>query len=319
MLCLNKLILIITHWCNLDCIYCPVLKEKKFMSKEIGRRAVDIFLSESGQEKGIRFFGGEPLLKFNVIKNIITFAKRRAEKYKKSVAFDITTNGVPLNDGILSFIQNNPEIELIVSLDGDRESQLINRVSLNRNLDSYSYIINQKRILKLPKLTINIVAAPNQVNKFFHNFMHIFTLGFRRFNFLPAYFVEWQKEELKLLKKQFYKIAKFILKQDGRVYIKNLDYFSKMPLFNDGLVIDYNGDIFSNNLILSKHFAHLRSKLKMGNIKEYSSYSSIFLKPPNINYLIKKENNRELLESTQKADQILTDFVNLLKNETSRY
>lgn len=289
------------------------------MSAEVARQAVDIFISEYGQEKSIRFFGGEPLLKFNLIKDIVKFAKKKARFYKKSITFDITTNGVPLNNEMISFIQNNPEIELIVSLDGDRRSQLINRVSLNRNLDSYSYIINQKRILKLPKLTINIVAAPNQVENFFHNFVHIFSLGFRRFNFLPAYFILWQKEELRLLRQQFQKIADFILQQNEYIYIKNLYLLSKAPLFNDGLVIDYNGDIFPNNLILSKHFIHLRSKIRTGNIKEYFPRKPLSLKPIDINYLMKREGGRTLLESTQKADQILTDFVNLLKNETSRY
>lgn len=313
MFCLNKLILIITHWCNLDCIYCPVLKEKKSMPVEVARQAVDIFISEYGQKKSIRFFGGEPLLKFNLIKDIVKFAKKKACFYKKSVTFDITTNGLPLNDEIISFIQYNPEIELSVSLDGDKKSQLINRVSPNRNLDSYSHIINQKRIIKLPKLTINIVAAPNQVEKFFHNFVHIFGLGFRRFNFLPAYFILWQKEELRLLRQQFQKIANFILEQNEYIYIKNLYLLSKAPLFNNGLVIDYDGDIFPNNLILSKHFIHLRNKVRMGNIKEYFFGKPLSLKPIDINYLMKKEGRRALLESTQKADQILTDFVNLLK------
>lgn len=319
MLCLNKLILIITHWCNLDCVYCPVLREKKSMPTEVARQAVDIFISEYGQEKSIRFFGGEPLLKFNLIKDIVKFAKRKTRFYKKSITFDITTNGVPLNNEMISFIQNNPEIELIISLDGDRRSHLMNRTSLNRNLDSYSCIINQKRISKLPKLTVNIVAAPNQVEKLFHNFVHIFSLGFRRFNFLPAYFVRWQKEELRLLRQQFQKIADFILQQNEYIYIKNLYLLSKAPLFNNGLVIDYNGDIFPNNLILSKHFAHLRSKIRMGNIKEYFTNRFFSLKPIDINYLIEKESDRTLLESTQKVDQILTNFVNLLKNEKGRY
>ncbi|MBL7130727.1 MAG: radical SAM protein [Candidatus Omnitrophica bacterium] len=316
---LNKLILIITHWCNLDCVYCHVLKEKKSMTKEVAKQAVDIFISEYGKKKNIRFFGGEPLLKFNLIKAIVKFAKRKAKFYKKSITFDITTNGIPLNDKMINFIQNNPEIELIISLDGDRRSHLINRVSLNRNLDSYSYIINQKRILKLPKLTVNIVAAPNQVEKLFHNFVHIFSLGFRRFNFLPAYFILWRKEKLRLLKQQFQKIADFILQQNGYIYIKNFYLLNKVPLFNDGLVIDYNGDIFPNNLILSRHFIHLRNKIILGNIKEYSPHRHLFLKPRDISYLMKREANSALLESTQKVDRLLTDFVNLLKNETSRY
>lgn len=308
--------MIITHWCNLDCVYCPVLKEKKSMTKEVAKQAADIFISGYGQEKNIRFFGGEPLLKFNLIKAIVKFAKRKARFYKKSITFDITTNGIPLNNKMINFIQNNPEIELIISLDGDRRSHLINRVSPNRNLDSYSYIINQKRILKLPKLTVNIVAAPNQVEKFFHNFVHIFSLGFRRFNFLPAYFILWRKEKLKLLRQQFQKISDFILRQNEYIYIKNFYLLSKAPLFNDGLVIDYNGDIFPNNLILSRHFAHLRNKIIMGNIKGHSPRRYLSLKPRDISCLMEREANSALLESTQKADQLLTDFVNVLKNET---
>lgn len=318
----ERLILIVTNRCNFNCIYCPVPKGRKSMTFMLGKRAVDFFISQPGNLKEIRFFGGEPLLEFRAIKDIVDYTKEKADAVKKTVKFDITTNGTLLTKRILLFIKNNPEIEFIISLDGDKETQLVNRDSMGSSkLESYNRLMDKVGdILDLPLVTVNMVVAPNQVVKFYENFRYILSLGFRRFNFLPAFFVYWGRESLIHLKKEFNRIAGFILSAKEKIYVKNLDIFGQTPLFNNGLVVDYNGDIFFTNLIFSKHFSYLREKLKLANIKDYPLSRSVFLRPKNsdITGLIEKESDKQLFASTKKADAVLTGFVLKLKNEKSR-
>ena len=314
----NELILVITHRCNLDCIYCPVLKARKSMSVDIARQAVDIFISGPCRTKKIRFFGGEPLLKFEIIKDVIGYAKNISKR--KKLSFDLTTNGTLLNTRILDFFKNIPEMELILSLDGDTAVQLVNRKPISRGkINSYEAITKQiDDILNLPKVTVNMVIAPNQASRMFENFKHILKLGFKRFNFLPAYYVLWSDKGFNNLKCGFDRIAKFIINQRKDIYVKNQYVLSDTPLFNKGLVVDCNGDVFFNNLVLSKYFAHLRKKLKVGNIKENPFLKNSSLKAETISKVIEQNSPNNLLASVHKADDILTYFVRRLADEKSR-
>lgn len=287
------------------------------MSRKIAIEALRIFFSRNTPKRHVRLFGGEPLLKFDLVKAIVNFSKRQASG---PVTFDITTNGLALTDRMIDFFRNNPEIEVIISLDGDRISQRLNRNSRGKNLDSYFSIIKQKdSILKLPKPTINMVIAPNQVGNLFRNFIHILNIGFKRFNFLPAYFVYWGKRDLLMLKNQFRKISCFIAKQDDHLSIKNLEVNGETALFNDGFVVDCNGDIFTSNVVLSRYFSYLRPRLIVGNVMDNPGRDIFEYEPADINYLIRRSINLELLESTCSVDAILTTFVNSLYNETDRH
>jgi hypothetical protein len=160
-----------------------------------------------------------------------------------------------------------------------------------------------------------MVIAPNVARKFYENFLYVLGLGFRRFNFLPAYFIYWNKKSLKTLKEEFKRIAMFIINNRDKtdMYVKNQDLLNPSPLFNDGLIIDCNGDILSNNLFLSRRFSHLRSRLKIGSIKNFSLSRPLNKETLNIDDLIEQNAPARIIKSTQSADQILTDFVNLLK------
>ncbi len=311
--CPDNLILVITHFCNLECSYCPVIKERKAINKRTAELAADIFLSYGNKDKHIRLFGGEPLLEFNLVKETVNFAKAKAAIKRKKITFDLSTNATLLNDAMFKFFRKNPELELIISLDGDRHSHTLNRVSLDKSQDAYAKIIeNIHQIHNLPNVTINQVVCPNQVKLFFSNFRHILSLGFKRFNFLPAYFIHWKASELKVLESEFKKIAGLI-KDRADIYVKNLFLLSETPLFNNGFVVDYNGDIFPNNLVLSKLYAHLGPQLKVGNVADYSKKrlksEDFFIPRQDLNAI----KDKQLLNSAGRVDNILTNFVASLK------
>lgn len=258
------------------------------------------------------------MLNFSLVKYAVEFAKKEAKKRKMKVAFDLTTNGLLLDKKKIEFFKKNPEIELIVSLDGNRETQILNRNNESGAVDSYGNILRLKgELLKLPDLTVNVVAAPNQVENFFANFVHIYGLGFKRFNFLPAYFVFWSGAELKILKAEFAKILEFIKRRQD-MSVKNAEIESGLPLFNAGFTVDCDGDVFAANIILSEHFARLKDSLKLGNVKTARVLK--FGGNGDILELMKKNiGDKGLYYSAIKIDKILTNFVRKFKLKNNVY
>ena len=215
----------------------------------------------------------------------------------------------------MKFLADNPRIELILSLDGDSRTQALNKVSSNPGISPY-YLLLEKLpfLLKLPLVTVNMVAAPNQVSEFFNNFNHILSLGFRRFNFLPAYYVPWKKAELKVLRSEFNRIAKLIAGNKD-IYVKNLSLCSETALFNNAVVVDCNGDIFPNNIVLSRDFVGLRNRMKLGNVKDFRIDD--LRKDKGLSSLMGDETYKRIINTVEKPDEILTDFVERLKHEKS--
>lgn len=118
-MCLN-----IAHDCNLRCEYCFAStgdfgKGRKLMSFETGKKAIDFLLEKSGDRKNLEldFFGGEPLMNFEVVKQIVEYARSREEECGKRFRFTITTNGLLLDDEKIDFI-NREMSNVVLSIDG---------------------------------------------------------------------------------------------------------------------------------------------------------------------------------------------------------
>lgn len=121
-LCLN-----IAHDCNLACKYCFASKgdyntHRGLMSEEVACKALDFLAAHSGSRKNIEvdFFGGEPLLNFDVVKKAVAHGREIEKEGKKKFHFTITTNGTLLNDEIIDYINENME-NVVISLDGRKE------------------------------------------------------------------------------------------------------------------------------------------------------------------------------------------------------
>lgn len=311
---MKPLILIVTRACNLRCRYCDVEKQSISMNEKVARRATLLYFAwakKSGQKKLlIRFFGGEPLMNFAVVKSVVAYAKKRAKRGKMEVGFDLTTNGMLIDDVVMDFFKKTPEMRVIISLDGDVKTQKLNRNMHDSKIDSYKNILAHKdRLVSLPNMTVNMVVMPNQVRNFYKNFLHNYHLGFRRFNFLPAYFTIWEKDELELLAFGFKKIIGF-LRTHTDVSVKNKEIVSDIPFFNSGIVVDCSGDLFGNNMMLSHYFAHLRGFFFKGNVLKIHDESLLnFTRDPDIVSVMRDTSDPTLFYASLKVDRILSNFV----------
>ena len=123
----KALCLHIAHDCNLACKYC-FAKEGEYhgrralMSYEVGKKALDFLVHNSGNRVNLEvdFFGGEPLMNWQVVKDLVAYGRSLEEPYHKKFRFTLTTNGVLLDDEVLEFA-NREMANIVLSIDGRRE------------------------------------------------------------------------------------------------------------------------------------------------------------------------------------------------------
>ncbi len=123
----KALCLHIAHSCNLNCSYCFASQgnyhgERALMSFEVGKRALDFLIENSGTRRNLEvdFFGGEPLMNFDVVKQLVAYARSIEKEKGKNFRFTLTTNGVLIDDDVIDFA-NRECSNVVLSLDGRKE------------------------------------------------------------------------------------------------------------------------------------------------------------------------------------------------------
>ena len=123
----KALCLHIAHDCNLACRYCFAEEgeyhgRRALMSFEVGKKALDFLIANSGSRKNLEvdFFGGEPLMNWQVVKDLVKYGREQEKLHNKKFRFTLTTNGVLLNDEIMEFC-NREMSNVVLSLDGRKE------------------------------------------------------------------------------------------------------------------------------------------------------------------------------------------------------
>ena len=116
----KALCLHIAHTCNLNCSYCFASQgkyhgERAVMSYEVGKQALDFLIANSGTRRNLEvdFFGGEPLMNFDVVKQLVAYARSVEKEHGKNFRFTLTTNGILVDDDVIDFanreMSNGPQ------------------------------------------------------------------------------------------------------------------------------------------------------------------------------------------------------------------
>ncbi|MBQ8393648.1 MAG: thioether cross-link-forming SCIFF peptide maturase [Clostridia bacterium] len=123
----KALCLHIAHTCNLNCSYCFASQgkyhgDRAVMSYEVGKRALDFLIENSGSRRNLEvdFFGGEPLMNFEVVKKLVAYARSVEKEKGKNFRFTLTTNGLLIDDDVIDFA-NREMSNVVLSLDGRKE------------------------------------------------------------------------------------------------------------------------------------------------------------------------------------------------------
>ncbi len=123
----KALCLHVAHTCNLNCSYCFASQgkfhgERALMSFEVGKQALDFLIAHSGTRHNLEvdFFGGEPLMNFGVVKQLVAYAREREKECGKHFRFTLTTNGMLIDDDVIDFANRECD-NVVLSLDGRKE------------------------------------------------------------------------------------------------------------------------------------------------------------------------------------------------------
>ena len=123
----KALCLHVAHTCNLNCSYCFASQgkyhgDRAVMSFEVGKQALDFLIANSGSRHNLEvdFFGGEPLMNFQVVKDLVAYARSIEKQHKKNFRFTLTTNGVLVDEDVIAWA-NKECSNVVLSLDGRKE------------------------------------------------------------------------------------------------------------------------------------------------------------------------------------------------------
>lgn len=224
---LKALCLHIAHDCNMCCKYCfagegEYSGDRSLMSFEVGKRALDFLIEQSGSRKNLEvdFFGGEPLLNFDVVKQLVAYARSIEKEKGKNFRFTLTTNGVLLNDEVMEWA-NKECYNVVLSLDGRKETN--DRMRRTRN-DKGTYDLILPKFQKMAKERNQqgyyIRGTYTHYNTDFANdILHLADLGFEQLAMEPVVTdpkMEYalQESDIPKLKDQYDLLAKEMCKRN---------------------------------------------------------------------------------------------------------
>ena len=223
---IKALCLHVAHTCNLNCSYCFASQgkyhgERAIMSLEVGKRALDFLVENSGSRHNLEvdFFGGEPLMNFQMIKDLVAYAREIEKKHNKNFRFTLTTNGVLIDDDVIDFA-NREMSNVVVSLDGRKEIHDRYRVDYAGN-GSWEKIVPkfQKMVDARGGKNYYMRGTFTHANPdFLEDIKVMLDLGFNELSMEPVVCAKGDKEELTeedfpIVCKQYEDLASLMLKK----------------------------------------------------------------------------------------------------------
>lgn len=223
----KALCLHIAHTCNLNCEYCFASQgnyhgERAVMSFEVGKRALDFLIENSGTRRNLEvdFFGGEPLMNFQVVKDLVKYARSIEKEHNKNFRFTLTTNGVLIDDDVIDFC-NKEMSNVVLSLDGRKEVHDRFRVDYN-NKGSYDKIVPKFKKLVQARGNKNYYMRGTFTHHnpdFLEDIKAMLDLGFTELSMEPVVTKkgepsELTDEDLPVVLKQYEDLAKLMLEKD---------------------------------------------------------------------------------------------------------
>ena len=191
---IKALCLHVAHTCNLNCSYCFASQgkyhgERALMPLEVSKRAIDFLIENSGTRRNLEvdFFGGEPLMNWDVVKETVAYARSVEKAHGKNFRFTLTTNGVLIDDEVIDFC-NREMSNVVLSLDGRKEIHDATRVDLAGH-GSYDKIVPKFQKLVAARGGKNYYMRGTFTHRnpdFTKDVLHMADLGFTELSMEPV-------------------------------------------------------------------------------------------------------------------------------------
>ena len=222
----KALCLHIAHDCNLACRYCFAEEgeyhgRRALMSYEVGKQALDFLIANSGNRKNLEvdFFGGEPLMNWQVVKDLVAYGREQEKIHNKNFRFTLTTNGVLLDDEIMEFA-NKEMANVVLSIDGRKEVHDFMR-PFRKGAGSYDLVVPKFQKFAKSRGEKSYYARGTFTRHnldFSEDVLHLADLGFDQISVEPVvadekeeYALKW--EDVPKICEEYDKLAKEMIKR----------------------------------------------------------------------------------------------------------
>lgn len=223
----KALCLHIAHDCNLACEYCFAEEgeyhgRRALMSFETGKQALDFLIANSGSRRNLEvdFFGGEPLMNFEVVRQLVDYGRKQEKLFDKHFRFTLTTNGVLLDDEVMAFANREMD-NVVLSIDGRKEVHDRMR-PFRKGAGSYELIVPkfQKLAESRGQERYYVRGTYTHYNTdFSEDVLHLADLGFKQISVEPVVAqpqdpYALREEDLPVLFDQYDRLAREMLKRE---------------------------------------------------------------------------------------------------------
>ena len=223
----KALCLHIAHTCNLNCSYCFASQgkyhgDRAVMSFEVGKQALDFLIANSGSRRNLEvdFFGGEPLMNFDVVKQLVAYARSVEKEHNKHFRFTLTTNGMLIDDDVIEFA-NREMSNVVLSLDGRKEIHdrfrvdYAGRGSWEQIVPKFQKLVEARGGKDYYMRGTFTHATPD----FLKDIQQMLDLGFTELSMEPVVCApgdpsELTQEDLPIVLEQYEKLAELMLERD---------------------------------------------------------------------------------------------------------
>ena len=223
----KALCLHVAHTCNLNCAYCFASQgkyhgDRAVMSFEVGKQAFDYLIKNSGTRRNLEvdFFGGEPLMNFDVVKQLVAYARQIEKEHNKNFRFTLTTNGLLIDDDVIDFA-NKEMSNVVLSLDGRKEIHDRYRVDYSGK-GSWDRIVPKFQQLVEAREGKNYYMRGTFTHRnpdFLNDIKQMLDLGFNELSMEPVVCApgdpaELTEEDLPIVLDQYEKLAELMLERN---------------------------------------------------------------------------------------------------------
>lgn len=271
--------------CILRCDYCFVDKKRsnQKMTLETAKKSIDFFLRSEGKDKILKIYGGEPLLNFEVVKNVVPYAKKIAKKRGINLTFSLCTNAVLLGSEHIDFFKKN-KFQLAISFDGGKKTHdkfrkfADGRGTFDIIKNNFQYLF---RTVDKKDAAANMSIVPSEAINMVQNFKQILKVGFDTLNIEPIYgFKKWTGKNYQHFLKGMKRITSFIvteISRDNFIFLTTINReikYNTLSKLNQGVCLFHQfPEIYPDGKIgFSSFFLNLPEKMQtkyiVGNVVE---------------------------------------------------
>ena len=252
-----KYVLHLTEKCNLRCKYCYQNRNTRELDFEKIKTLIDREVKNKTKRLELVFYGGEPLLKENIIKQTIEYSKLKNGRTK--FLYGITTNGTLLDDEFIRFMKENNFTNIGYSIDGNKIVQNMNRVT-SEGEGTFDIVEKnaKKVIINFDDVVAMMTVCKNTLKYLSKSIEYLSELGFKYINPTLNYSENWNEEDLRELKKQYKLIGEFyknkmMREEDINIsfledkiynYIKDKDCNEQCEIGTKNVNVDVNGNLY---------------------------------------------------------------------------